>query len=206
MYLYKHVHIVATSLNPTGVLYNLLGGRILHIRIWFSIYTDRIQYYWLNPTVRSTYHQLSSWRMYRCPQRFPALPISGAAELRLSRLKDSDQIEHYLLVLDSANLLAYHPCKPLKYLLHRKRFPFLPSHIILTNKPIPAQLSVLHQIMYRLTGDPHIHLNHAAGISSSRCMVIFAQLSNQMVQNVQSSSYSTRQGVRFLQSSTAKYL
>lgn len=57
------------------------------------------------------------------------------------------------------------PASLLNYLLHKKRFPFLPSHIIFTNKPIRAQLSILHQIMYRLTGDPHIHLNHAAGIS-----------------------------------------
>lgn len=41
---------------------------------------------------------------------------------------------------------------------------------------------------------------------SSRCMVFFAQLSDQMVQTVQYSSYSTRQGVRFLESSTAKNL
>lgn len=36
--------------------------------------------------------------------------------------------------------------------------------------------------MYRLTGDPHIHLNHAAGISPHVVWSAFAQFSDQMVQ------------------------
>lgn len=127
--------------------------------------------------------------LYSCPhQRFPALPISGAAELRRCRLKDSDPNRALLvgtlivavrLLSPNANLLGtITPCKPLKYSLHKKRFPFLPSHIIFTNKPIPAQLSILHQIMYRLTGDPHIHLNHAAGISPH---VVWSALHNLVI-------------------------
>lgn len=120
------------------------------------------------------------------PQRFPALPISGAAELRSCRLKDSDSNRPLLvgtlivavrLLSLNANLLGTitppPPASLWEYLLHKKRFPFLPSHIIFTNTPIPSRLSILHQIMYRLTGDPHIHLNHAAGIS---LLTLYGQL------------------------------
>lgn len=102
--------------------------------------------------------------------------VSGTSHLRRSRLrrcrlKDSDQIDHSWLVLNSGGQIAIainlgiSPLQAHELIVTQKRFRSFISHHS-HHQTNPSIALCLHQIMYRLTGDPHIHPNHAAGIST----------------------------------------